>query len=269
MRLGSDAFEQARANMEPVVVRIDVLNGDELVASTAGTSADTKFTLVNSPILSMDASAAIVTAVNTLELQFGDHFVPQDSWGVFSALADTEFHISTGYLVGKQAETQPTAVLTLDTIRLENHGDGRKVYCDLFDRAKKLERSVFGWPRAVAAGAIIPELINELIQEVFPRLTLVAPKIGTGAAAMEIADTDNRLAVINRLAASVGHTFGFDNTGIPHLFPPPQPDADAVVDYSADDNVGGHLLSVCRTLTREGVYNGVIMKASSTRQSDT
>lgn len=253
---------------DPVHVRVDILVGGEQVASTDDTNPADRISIVNAPILSMDASASIVTAVNTLELVIPDALLPADSFGALSPLNDTEFLISSGYLIDGRPETQPAATMRLEEIRLEDHGDGRRVYCDLFDRAKQLERSVFWRPWAIGAGANIPELINELVQQVYPDLVLRSPDIDAGAAAMEIADTENRLAIIQKLAGSIGHTFMFDSTGVPVLVPPPQDGFDPVEQYSTVDNRRGDLLSVCRTLKREGVHNGVIVKAQSTRDSN-
>lgn len=268
MRLGTPAFRQARKDGEPVYVRIDVLLDGEQVASTEDTNVGNRIKLVNEPTLSVKGGSAVVTAINTLELVIPDSMVTKDAFGIFSPMNGAEFQISTGYLIDGKPETQSAALVRLEEVRFEDHGDGRRVYCDLFDRAKQLERSIFVRPHRVAAGANINELIGEYVADVYPDLQLVAPTLEAGASAMEISDTENRLSVITKLAAAVGHSFYFDAAGIPTLRPPPLPDTEPVLTFSQSANIDGELLSICRTLKREGVYNGVITKATSTRQSN-
>lgn len=265
MRIGSAAFEAARQASEPIYVSVSVTTGGELIASTEADNPDERITFVSSSDLSLDSGAAVSSAINSVVLRLPDPLVPLDSFGALSPHRSPEFLFSTGYVVNGKPITEPSALMVLEDIEIL--GGGRTVTINLLGREKNLERAVFGWPREIAAGSNIPVLINELLREVYPTLSLVSPQIGTGSAPMSIADTDNRLNVIQRLAESIGFTFAFDAVGTPRLYAPPNPDSEPVVNFSSIDNRDG-LISVRRKLTREGVYNGVITKATTTRGTD-
>ena len=282
MRRGTEEFERLRAQGAPVAVRVDIVVNGQQVASTHSRDVARRFSIapvgidlsadgvpLEYPTLDQDAAANIATSVQTLQILADDQylpwFVPGDMSHPLAPVNTAELHIGFGYQEDGIEEFLAAAVVQVDELRADDHGNGLMVEVDVFDRAQALEDAVIWHPLAIPAGSDFPTLIEEQLHAVYPDLELVAPTISTRSEAMEIEEGKSRGEVIRQFAQAVGHVFLFDADGIPRLVPPPTADAEPVLTVRAGD---GSMLSCCRKLSRRNVYNGAIFRGETTLGAD-
>jgi hypothetical protein len=131
-----------------------------------------------------------------------------------------------------------------------------------YDRMKLVEQAGFLYPRSFPEGSLLAR-IRQLITEAVPTATIMVDEAVTDAyvgPATYDAGSSQRVDVLAKAATALGAELFCDPMGIFVLQPIPDPYGP--VDWQMFSGVG--LVSVARSMSREGVYNVVVAQGQST-----
>lgn len=131
------------------------------------------------------------------------------------------------------------------------------------DRCKRLAESRFPYPRTSTAQISAIEQVCELIWEVIPGVEIRVDPALADQTLPQVTWPENRDAAIADIMASLGGEMFCDPYGAFVLQPVPSQAGSP--SFTVASGPGGVLVSARRTLTRDGVCNGVIARSSTTR----
>jgi hypothetical protein len=133
------------------------------------------------------------------------------------------------------------------------------------DRMQGIIDARIPYPLTFAAGEAVTSVIESLVTDVYDWAVFDFDDSLTGKTlATAQTTTDDRHAFLSTLVTSYGCVMYFDYRGLLVVKPPPDPD-NIVTTLATGE--GGVLSTLSRTLSRDGIYNGVI--ASGEQLADT
>lgn len=261
----SDDYRAAVTRSHRIATRVEVLrNGStqQLLEVAAGTididATQTCRRQATIPLL--DRDGALVPGVpgdllhidgNELRLWRGIDF-GDDRAGIPSGIAP------------RGVELVPLITGPLFETEADDQGPGIALSLQIYDRARYVMDNRWDDPYAPAAGTLYTTAILAALADRLPAsLPVLSGDVDTttlttppGLGAGNNAD-DDPMATLSNWATAIGMDLSFDPMGNPTLRAIPDPDVDApVVNYS---DTRHELLSVTKTVSRERVYNRVVV----------
>lgn len=126
------------------------------------------------------------------------------------------------------------------------------------DRMAGIRDARFLAPRQFPALMARGDMVNLLIREVYPDALVVWDDevLAAGSIGRTIITEDDRLGCLQDLLTSVASVGYFDHRGV--FVVKPAPTVTGAPVFDVDAGTGGVLVSMSRSLTREGIYNVVV-----------
>jgi hypothetical protein len=113
-------------------------------------------------------------------------------------------------------------------------------------------------PIQFEAGTTVEEVFDELVHDVYPDATIQFD-FAAGGSTLDVAQVaeEDRHGFLRDLARSRGKIMYWDYRGVLRVESPPDPSTPV---YSINAGRGGTLVQLSRSLSRQGVYNGVVAR---------
>jgi hypothetical protein len=256
----------ATRNSAKIVTVADLYTANQLVlsnvaVSSADMTADLDSDVLRSGHISIinprrvDASGAITSGKNNGLVSFSDTINNID-------FLNTEVVLKTGF----QYSNQQTELVTLGRFLIWDatldFDSGDTISMEIYDRAKYLSMTNMVRPYDFS-GIYTSAAIQTLVTASLPYSQTVS--FGPGLQDVKLAggstfDTDH-LSVIIQLAEMMGGKFLFDANGIPQVIKKPKIDSTTTPSQSVlqvdCDSAQGNAVSLSRSITRDGLYNGI------------
>ncbi|MFG3710123.1 DUF5047 domain-containing protein [Micromonospora sp. NPDC047730] len=133
------------------------------------------------------------------------------------------------------------------------------------DRMSGLIEARLTAPQSFSSAATFGSVVSTLVQEVYPGAVITWDD-GSASLAIgrQVVCEEDRFRFLNELLASLGKVWYWNHRGELAIRTPPSP-TDPVFDVNYGE--GGVLVRLGRRLTREGVYNAVVVTGDSTGMS--
>ena len=121
-------------------------------------------------------------------------------------------------------------------------------------------------PRQFEAGRTVGAVIRELVGEVYPHAVVEFDDDTEFATlARPVTVEEDRYAFLRELADSSGKLMHWDGEGVLRIESPPDPSQPV---WTVGVGSGGVQIAVSRTITRDGVYNGVVARGEGADESE-
>jgi hypothetical protein len=126
------------------------------------------------------------------------------------------------------------------------------------DRMSGLIDARLPFPVQFSAGTTVADVFDVLVHEVYPNATIEYDFAASGSTfdTTKIAEED-RFAFLRDIAKSRGKIMYWDYRGVLQVVSPPDP---TVPVYEINSGRGGTMITLSRSLSRQGVYNGVVAR---------
>jgi hypothetical protein len=242
----SGAFLQALRQSHPVVVKADLYLGNVLLRSGLP---------VHDGTLNIDAGSPIRRTA-TVQIA-GSDLIPWAAADVLAPYGD-ELQLSAGVQYPDQSqELVPVGRLRIDEAAPSTGSAQITLQCS--DRTKYMQEAQFLTPQqSITSNTIVAE-ITRLLHDVLPGLTVTNLTTDTTKVSL-LSWAQDRWGAIADLATSIGAEVVMDPQGTALIRPVPTLDAAPV--WTVDAGTQGVMVSAQRTLTRQGVYNIVVVTSN-------
>lgn len=126
------------------------------------------------------------------------------------------------------------------------------------DRMAPIIESRLPFPIQFEAGTTVEEVFDQLVHEVYPDATIEFD-FAAGGSTFNVAHVaeEDRYGFLRDVAKSRGKIMYWDYRGVLQVVSPPDPTQPV---YAIDSGRGGTMVTLSRSLTRQGVYNGVVAR---------
>jgi hypothetical protein len=254
MRPVSDRFLRAIRGSHKAFIRATVLSTFQ-----EGTAPDGVEVLVEDGEVTADASASIR---GRLTLNLAEEF-PVGVGGLLAPYGNEVFVERGIDFGGGQREMVSLGYYRIYDVNQDNAPNGT-VELTGFDRMSAIVDARMEAPRQFTSDQSIEAVFEELVFEVYPDATILFDfdAAGTLIGSDAVVDQD-RYAFLHDLAKGRGKVMFWDYAGKLRVESPPDP-ANPV--FTVDAGRQGVLVSLSRTLNREGVYNAVVALGERTGQ---
>lgn len=249
-------FDQTVAGPHTLLVRADILSGGEVIAEGLPVSGGS-VTGDRSQFARRTGSAVIADPA----------YKPSGAAGDLLAPYGNEIRLWRGAVTPAGDELIPLGTLGIRTVEFEDGGAFTGITVTGIDRCKRLQESRFPYPRTTDVQFSAIEQVRALIWEVLPGVEIrVDPRL-VDVLMPQATWAENRDGAITDIMTAIGGELFCDPLGAFVLQPVPSlSDAPA---FTVAGGPGGVLASARRSLTRDGVFNGVIARSSTTAADTT
>ena len=218
-----------QTGVEPVGATLQVLSGD----------------------VSMDATADVRSTVDMTVL------APWPT-GPGSLLAPygNEIHLRRGIRYGDgSAEWVSLGYHRIDAV--EQDGLDGAVRVSASDRMAGLIDARLLQPVQHPLGKPVGAIVSELVRDVYPDAVIEwdDPLLAFAGLGRTLVGEESRWEYLQDLITSLGQVWWWDHRGVLRIAPPPSPTQPV---WAVDSGEGGVLVSLRRSISREGVYNAVV-----------
>lgn len=156
-------------------------------------------------------------------------------------------------------ELVPLGVFVITTTEISDDGNELTISVSGDDRSVRISRARWTRPYAIATGTNVATAIRAILQDRYPdvQTNFITTSATTSSLVLGL-DTDNDpWQDALKIAEAAGLDLYFDGEGVARLAPLPDVTSGAVV-AEYDEGVDGVTLSITKSLSSEGTYNGVI-----------
>jgi len=257
MQPRSALFDRTIANAHDLLVRADILAQGTVIATGL-------------PVAGGSGSASRSQfARRTCSVLIGDPtYRPAGLPADLLAPYGNEIRLWRGAVTPAGPELIPLGTFGIRSADDDTGGDFKGITVTGIDRSKIVSESRFPWPRnSNDSSTSALGLIVNLISEVVP---FAEVRVMPGCWDLDVPPVtwqSNRDAAITDLAASLGVEVFCDPYGAFVIQPIPNPAGKPV--YTVAAGSGGVLVSARRSLSRDGVHNGVIARGTTTATTST
>lgn len=149
----------------------------------------------------------------------------------------------------------------IDSTRQEVGPDG-EIQLEASDRMAGLVDARLPFPIQFAIGTSVDTVFLRLVNEVYP-LATIEYDFDANASTFDTAHVaeEDRYAFLRDVAKSRGKIMYWDYRGVLRVVSPPDPSTPV---YEINSGYQGELVQLSRTLSRQGVYNGVVATGEAT-----
>lgn len=140
----------------------------------------------------------------------------------------------------------------------QDDGPNGSIQLTASDRMAGIIDARLPFPIQFDAGTTVEEVFDTLVHDVYPDATIEYDFTASGSTldTAHVAEED-RFGFLRDLAKSRGKIMFWDYRGVLRVESPPDPSTPV---YAIDAGRGGTLVRLARTLSRQGVYNGVVAR---------
>lgn len=140
----------------------------------------------------------------------------------------------------------------------QDDGPNGSIQLTASDRMAAIIDARLPFPVQFDAGTTVEDVFDQLVHDVYPDATIEYDFTASGSTldTAHIAEED-RFGFLRDLAKSRGKIMFWDYRGVLRVESPPDPSTPV---YAIDAGRGGTLVRLARTLSRQGVYNGVVAR---------
>lgn len=250
MRPVSDAFLRTLQGSHRMFARVKVL-----VAYQEGTQpTGYEITIVDGNVRS-DASADVRSSLALTT--DGVNMWPHDVTDLLAPYGN-ELFVERGINYGNGTiEIVSLGYFRIDRTDQDDGPDG-SINISASDRMAGIVDARLPFPIQFDAGTSVETVFDQLVHEVYPDATIEFDFAAGGSTfnTAHVAEED-RFAFLRDVAKSRGKIMYWDYRGILRVESPPDP---TVPVYEINSGRGGTMVTLSRSLTRQGVYNGVIAR---------
>jgi hypothetical protein len=250
MRPVSDAFLRTLQGSHRMFARVKVL-----VAYQEGTQpTGYEITIVDGNVRS-DASADVRSSLALTT--DGVNMWPHDITDLLAPYGN-ELFVERGINYGNGTiEIVSLGYFRIDRTDQDDGPDG-SINISASDRMAGIVDARLPFPVQFDAGTSVETVFDQLVHEVYPDATIEFDFAAGGSTfnTAHVAEED-RFAFLRDVAKSRGKIMYWDYRGILRVESPPDP---TVPVYEINSGRGGTMVTLSRSLTRQGVYNGVIAR---------
>lgn len=209
----------------------------------------------------VDTSEATVTISSknrvrrTLSLVVPEALFPSEPDDLLAPYG-TEIWAWAGINFGDTVEEVPVFRGPIHTVTSQRRYDGQlTVACN--DLMAVVNDARFEQPRAAPTGSTTTGAIAGLLTEAVPGSTVVAPNVTDGTVPAGLTWDRDRGQAADDLGQAIGADIWYDPIGTPRITKPALLTDPPV--WTLTDGVGGTVVSDSRTVSRDGVYNVVVV----------
>ena len=143
----------------------------------------------------------------------------------------------------------------------QEQGPGGEIHMTASDRMAAIIDARLPFPIQFAAGTTVEEVFTTLVNEVYPDATIEYDFTASGSTLQttQIAE-DDRYGFLRDLACSRGKIMYWDYRGVLRVESPPDPTTPV---YTINSGAYGTMVQLSRSLSRRGVYNGVVARGDT------
>jgi hypothetical protein len=140
----------------------------------------------------------------------------------------------------------------------QDNGPNGVIRLSASDRMAGIVDARLPLPVQFEAGTTVEDVFDELVHDVYPDATIEFDFTASGATfnVAHVAEED-RFGFLRDLAKSYGKIMYWDYRGVLRVESPPDPSTPV---YEINAGRGGTLVQLSRSLSRQGVYNGVVAR---------
>lgn len=154
-------------------------------------------------------------------------------------------------------ELYSLGIFRIESAPVSDTGDELAVQISGLDRAAKIAEAKFEADYMVKPGQLFGDVIDDIIRQVYPDVVTDFAASSVLTPAVTASQGEDRWAFCQGMAAAIGAELYFDVDGVLVLRPIPVASGDPTAIIAEGD--GGLLLGIDRGLSRENVYNRVIV----------
>lgn len=254
MRPVSGRFLSTLRGSHKVVFRAKVLTSYQSVVDPTG---------IEIPIVSGDVQSSSATAIrSTLNLTTSFKW-PQEAMDLLAPYGN-EITVARGISYGDgQSEMVPLGIFRIETVEQDDVPVGA-ISITASDRMAAISDARFLSPRQFPANATRGQVVDALIKEVYPLAVIQwdDTALRDGFIGRSIIAERDRDKILTDLVTSMGKIGYFDHRGIFVIRTPAS--LDSTPSWTVDAGRNGVLVSMARSITREGIYNVVVASGEAT-----
>lgn len=248
MRPVSDRFLDSLRGSHRASVQAFVVAAGQTGTSPTGTEIS-----IFGGDIQLDSTASIRGTLNLIT--DGDGSFPDNASDLFTPYGNEVFVRRGIAFGGGTIEWVSLGYFRIDSVEQDTAPDG-SITLECQDRMAGIIEARLLAPVQYSATATYGDIVDDLIMEVYPWATVQWDDLtDTDAIGRSVISEDDRYKFLNDLITSVGKVWYWDHRGILVIKDVPDPD-DPVWSVNAGEN--GVLVSLSRSLSREGVYNAVV-----------
>lgn len=257
MRPVSDAFNAAVAGSHIAAVRATLVTSYQEGVTPSGTEIP-----VVSGDVTLDATADVrgtlelITDGTGWDARAGKH--PIQCYG-------TEVFVERGIEIGGSVTWVGQGYYKIQSVEQQEAPDGN-LTIEASDRMQTIVDAQLPSPRSYGATKTVLSVFNDLVLELYPNATINFDyDASTDQLGSPQVTTEDRHAFLADLATTRGKVMYWDYQGQLTIKDPP--DTSTAV-YTVAAGAAGILISADRSITREGVYNAVVVTGDGSGTSD-
>jgi hypothetical protein len=206
-----------------------------------------------------DASADVRTSLDLTTS--GDGAWPLQPTGLLAPYGN-ELFVERGINYGNGTiEIVSLGYFRIDSTQ-QDQGPNGPIRLSASDRMSGIVDARLPFPIQFPAGTTLSSVFTQLVTEVYPSATieLDLDVVGSTFSTAHVADED-RYGFLRDVARSRGKIMYWDYRGVLKVTSPPDPTTPV---FTANTGRGGIVVTLSRSLSRQGVYNGVVATGEST-----
>ena len=250
MRPVSDAFLRTLSGSHRIFARARVCVTFQTGVAPTGTEID----IVDGNVRT-DASSDVRSTVSLVTSGVGAW--PHDPVDLLAPYGN-ELFVERGINYGNgTVEVVSLGYFRIDRTDQDDGPDG-VIQLTASDRMAGIIDARLPLPIQFEAGTTVEEVFDELVHDVYPDATIEFDFTASGSTldVSHVAEED-RYGFLRDLAKSRGKIMYWDYRGVLRVESPPDPSTPV---YAIDAGRGGTLVRLSRSLSRQGVYNGVVAR---------
>lgn len=265
----SDDFQAALLGAHTATFKLEVLQDGAVIYSIE--NGDTSGVGIVGGSVSVDATAQTQRTGSVQIVDPDGELIPNLATDMFAPYGN-ELRLHRGVEVNGEAENVPVITGGMYNVEINRQPNGWVLECDIFDRSRLVSMNRWSDVYNVASGTNASSAVSAILQDRLPAALWASMVTSFDATSLTTSNlifggsggTNDPMADVSDLAASVGKYVGFDGWGNPYLRPIPDPTTQSPV---WEIEAGSNLLQVTRRLTAEATYNGVIITGQNTATS--
>lgn len=250
MRPVSDAFLRTITGSHRVFARVKVLTAYQEGTQPTGS----EITIVDGNVRS-DASGDVRSSLDLVT--DGSDMWPHEVTDLLAPYGN-ELFVERGVNYGNGT----VEIVSLGYFRIDqtdqDDGPNGAIRLSGSDRMAAIIDARLPFPVEFLAGTTVEEVFDQLVHEVYPDATIEFDFAAGGSTfeATHVADED-RFGFLRDVAKSRGKIMYWDYRGVLRVESPPDPNTPV---FTINSGRGGNMVRLSRTLSRQGVYNGVVAR---------
>lgn len=250
----SALFDATIAQSHDLLVRADVLSGGEVVAEG--------LPVVGGQVVGDRGQFARRTCTAVIS---DPAYAPAGLPGELLAPYGNELRLWRGAVTPAGPELLPLGTFGIRSVEFDDGAAFQGITVTGIDRCKRLQESRFPYPRTTDVQFSAINMVRDLIWEVLPGVDITVDPRLTDVLMPQVTWQQDRDAAITDIMTALGGELFCDPLGGFVMQPVPTVAAGPV--FTVAGGPGGVLVTARRSLSRDGVFNGVIARSSTTAAS--